>query len=672
MKKLLSHPLFASGLLVRLGLMAGVLPAALTRWYLPFLAVSTAQLTLDPWALWLSAGGDVAAFPYGYAMWFSFVPATVLAKLAGLPLQWAYGCTLLVADFALLVVLHRLVPGRQRLVLAVYWWSPIVILATYGLGLNDVLPAALLAWAMLHLRQRQLRLAGALCAAAISAKLSMVVALPFFAIYLYHNRALRQRQKQFVVGFVASTLVLGLPFLYSSAGVQMLLGNPEMTKVYRLAVDLGGGVALYVVPLMYLVMVYLAWRIRRLNFDLFQASAGMAFLLIVLMTPGSPGWMVWSMPFLVMYQAMSGRIAIALVGAFSGLYVLSTLLTTPLHGVQSQVLEVGRAASLLQTLMVGLGVVLAMRMGREAISRNDFFRLSRKPFVVGIAGDSGAGKDTFVESITGLFGTHSVVHLSGDDYHLWDRQKPMWQVMTHLNPMANDLEAYCNDVMALTDGKHIHSRHYDHHTGKMSRPVHLASNDFIIASGLHALYLASLRDCYSLKIFLNIDEDLRRHFKIQRDVSQRGHSLERVISALDKREPDSARFIRPQAGHADLVFSLQPIHPRMLDGLAGGAPLRLKLVVKTKPGFNELALNRVLVGVCGLHVDLDTSDNGAQVQMCIEGETSAADIAQAAAMLCPRMLEFLDTPPAWQDGMAGLMQLIALSHISQALTKRFI
>jgi hypothetical protein len=110
----------------------------------------------------------------------------------------------------------------------------------------------------------------------------------------------------------------------------------------------------------------------------------------------------------------------------------------------------------------------------------------------------------------------------------------------------------------------------------------------------------------------------------------------------------------------------------MLDGLDEKHPLRLKLVARTRQGFNELSLNRVLVGVCGLHVDIVVSDDGSEVQMTIEGETSAADIALAAEMLCPRVMEFLDIPPKWRDGMVGLMQLITLSHISQALTKRFI
>jgi len=248
----------------------------------------------------------------------------------------------------------------------------------------------------------------------------------------------------------------------------------------------------------------------------------------------------------------------------------------------------------------------------------------------------------------------------------------MWQVMTHLNPMANDLEGFCNDLMSLTDGKSVLSRHYDHQIGRMSKPLQINSNDFIIASGLHALYLPILRECYNLKIYLDIDEGLRRYFKLNRDVQQRGHSVERVLASFEKRGPDSERFIRPQANHADLIFSLQPIHTRMLQDLDDTHPLQLKLVVQTKNGFNVLSIHRVLVGVCGLHVDIVVGNDGADIKMTIEGEASAADVAMASEMLCPRVLEFLDIPPKWQGGMLGLMQLITLSHISQALAKRFI
>ena len=124
--------------------------------------------------------------------------------------------------------------------------------------------------------------------------------------------------------------------------------------------------------------------------------------------------------------------------------------------------------------------------------------------------------------------------------------------------------------------------------------------------------------------------------------------------------------------HADLILSLQPIHPRVLDELDDAQPLRLKLVVCTRHSFNELSLTRVLVGVCGLHVDIEPSSDGAEMMITIEGETSAEDVALAAQILCPRILEFLDIQPQWQAGVIGLMQLITLSHINQALTKRII
>jgi uridine kinase len=583
----------------------------------------------------------------------------------------------------MLLTLRQLLPDRQRLLLLAYWLSPIIILASYGLGLNDLIPALLLCLSIFFVQQVKLKLAGALLVAAISAKLSMVVALPFFVIYLFNNRPLRTRLPKFLSGFGLSILLVWVPFLFSEAGIQMLLGNPEMGKIYQLAIGLAGNVSIYVVPLLYLVMLYLSWRVRRLNFDLFQANTGMALLLIVLMTPASPGWFVWCLPFLALYQAMSGRMAILLVGIFSVTYVFSTLLVTPLKFANGNELALGaalqasgqlvsQATSLLHTGMVAIGLVLAIRIWREAISRNDFFRLSRKPFIVGVAGDSGAGKDTFADAITGLFGEHSVVKLSGDDYHLWDRQKPMWHVMTHLNPMANNLEGFCNDLLSLTDGKSVLCRHYDHRKGRRSKPFQIESNDFIIASGLHALYLPALRECYNLKIYLDIDEGLRRYFKLKRDVQQRGHTAEQVLNSFEKRDRDSERFIRPQSNHADLILSLQPIHSRMLEDLNDKHPLRLKLVVNTRNGFNELSIHRVLVGVCGLHVDIGAENDGADIKMTIEGEVSSADIAMAAEILCPRVLEFLDIPPKWKDGMLGLMQLITLSHISQALTKRFI
>ena len=677
------NPVFLAGLVVRLLCVFSIVPTPVTDWYLPFLDSTTHSLTLDPWGTWLEQGGSITAFPYGYVMWAAFLPLILLCKAFSLPLILGYASTLIIADFLILSALKKLLPNQDRLLVAVYWLSPIVIVGSYLLGYNDLIPVLFLTWSLYCLKSARLTLAGIAFVAAISAKMSMILALPFILIYLLHNRPLRQYLPRLLVGLTLGTVFIILPFLTSNAGVSMLYNNPEIGKIYRLTLTISDSTNLYVVPLIYLLMIYAAWRIKRPNFELFHAILGLVFLLVVLMTPASPGWFIWAIPPLVAYQASSDRIGAAITGVFSLLYVVSALLITPdvksvleqaswLPEAASQWLFSSRLSSLVHSSMVAAGIVLAIRIWRESVSRNDYFRLSRKPFVIGVAGDSGAGKDTYADAIKGLFGDHSVTSLSGDDYHLWDRQKPMWQVMTHLNPRANDLEGFAEDLVSLTDSKTIHSRHYDHKTGRMSRPFKIKSNDFIIASGLHALYLPILRECYNLSVYLDIDESLRRHFKLDRDVNTRGHSIEKVLASFVRREPDSARFIRPQAAHADLVLSLQPIHPRMLEDVTENHPLHFKVVVRSLYGLNELSLTRVLVGICGLHVDMSTSNDACKAELTIEGETSAQDIEMAARMICPRIFDFLDITPKWQDGVLGLMQLITLSHINQALTKRFI
>lgn len=677
MKQFFQQPLFLLGLALRAALILGITAQPVQEWYVPFLDHSL-SLSLNPWGQWLEAGGTPAAFPYGYVMWLAFLPMTLIAKLTGLPLAFGYELTLLAVDFVFLMLLRRMYPNRGTLLLAIYWLSPIVILASYGMGYNDLIPVFFLALSYFLIRNLRFKLSGFSMALAISAKLSMGLALPFFLVYFFRNRPLQQFLRKFLTGLGVGTLAFLLPFTLSGSAMLMLFSNPEMGKIYDLKLRLGQELAIYVVPVAYFCVLYAAWRIRRLNHDLFSALSGMAYLLIVLMTPASPGWFIWAVPMLVAYQIMSDRVAIGLVGMFSVLYVFSSLTQLVPADYVVRILdhEVGgfprHFLSLLHTMMVVVGLIVSVRLWRESVNRNDFFRLSRKPFVLGIAGDSGAGKDTYANAVEGLFGKHSVTKVSGDDYHLWDRQKPMWQVMTHLNPMANDLAAFARDIVSLVDGKPIHARHYDHATGRMSHVQRIASNELIIASGLHALYLPILRDTYNLSVYLDIDESLRKHFKITRDVNHRGHSREKAEASFQMREADSIKFIRPQAEFADLALCLKPIHPRLLARDNAAEKLRFKLTARSRHSFNEQALTRALIGVCGLHVDMIFSNDASVVELTIEGETSAEDVAMAARIVCPRMFEFLDIYPQWQDGVTGLMQLITLSHINQALMKRFL
>ena len=682
MIKFCQDPIFILGLLIRVFLIFFLSPTPIAEWYVPFMESSVDTFSLDPWSIWINSGGALEAFPYGYAMWLFLYPFIAVFSVLGLEAEIGYYLSLLSADFLLLFILHKLLPGREKLLLVAYWCSPIIILASYAYGLNDIIPALFLGLSILYLRRSRLYYAGFFLATAISAKLSMVIAAPFFIVYLLNNKSLRQLLKRFFIGFSTALIIFWLPFLLSSSAMQMLLGNPELTKFLSLSIAMTEKISIYALPLLYVVGLYLVWRLKRQNFELFMAINGIVFLVIVLFTPSSSGWFIWTIPFMVFYQAVSGRLAIIIVGLFSTAFILTTWTSSPVQLASGQLFDIasilprsmnsGLLESVNQTLMLTLGILLVIRMWRESINRNDFFRLTRKPFAIGIAGDSGSGKDTFATALTDLFGGHSVVSISGDDYHLWDRQKPMWHMMTNLNPMANDLEGFSKDLIELVDGKAIQSRHYDHSSGKMSRPHTIKSNDFIIASGLHALYLPLQRDCFNLRIYLDIDEGLRRHFKMKRDVVQRGHSISSVLSAFERREPDSEKFIRPQKRFAELNFCLQPIHQRQLDDLHLAQNLRLKLVVIQNNGLSELNLNKILISLCGLHVDVVVSDGGSEVQTTIEGDASASDIALAAKMVCPNMFDFLYQKPIWSDGVTGIMQLVTLNHINQLMTKRFL
>lgn len=418
-----------------------------------------------------------------------------------------------------------------------------------------------------------------------------------------------------------------------------------------------------------------------MSFELLLAMLGLAFFLVLLLSPASHGWFIWVLPFLVLYQIKHGRMAMTLVAIFSFLYLGQSGLLAPLPiilladwpvgipvfemlGIPSSVLSVW------QTILVSTGIILVVRMLLDGIHANEYFRLSRKPFVLGISGDSGSGKDSLAEAVAGLFGQHSVVRISGDDYHLWDRQKPIWKVMTHLNPRANDLTRFSHDIQALANGKTLLSRHYDHESGKMSKPQLLKSNDFIIVTGLHVFSLPLLRTLCDLRVYLNMDEMLRCHLKVQRDVGDRSHNPQEVLEAIQRREPDAKRYIRPQVEQADLVLSLQPIHPATLNDPE--VPLRLKLGVLARQGLYYEELVRVLIGVCGLHVDIENEGADGAVELTIEGETDRDDIALAARELLPSLNELLDTLPTWEGTMTGVMQLIILSHITQSLRARLI
>ena len=189
-----------------------------------------------------------------------------------------------------------------------------------------------------------------------------------------------------------------------------------------------------------------------------------------------------------------------------------------------------------------------------------------RPIVLGVVGDSAAGKTTMTRGLVRVLGEHSVTHACTDDYHRYDRKQRAELGITPLHPDCNYLDVMAQHLRHLRNGEPILKPVYRHADGTFGPPVYVRPHGFAIVEGLLGYHTQAMRDCYDVRVFLAPPEDLRRKWKVQRDCSRRGYTTDEVLAELDRREPDSAAFIRPQERHADMVVSFMPAD--------GGAPGR--------------------------------------------------------------------------------------------------
>ncbi|WP_198355460.1 hypothetical protein [Sphingomonas sp. MA1305] len=663
---------FALGLALRLLLVAAAVPVVYAQWFLPFLANAWHVFGVDPWTAFLAGGGAPRAFPYGPLYLAAFAPLTGLGLLVSA--RWgAVGLSLSVLAFDLLlfaVLRWLLKPEHRWTVVYAYWLSPIVLYINYWHGQLDVFPVAIMTTGFVFLRERHFGRAGVAFGLATAAKMSMGIAIPFVWMYTLAARRIRAKAPRLIAANLLGLLVL-LPCLASSGFRTMVLETPERDKAFSLTIGYGDHL-IYVMPVVFLALLIAIWRMRRFNFAILMNAVGMGFFVLFLLTPASPGWSLWLMPFLVFHLARGSRSSWLLAAAFAVVFVLfhagaSSGAATLVADGQGAGPWSPRTMNLLLSLYVAAGGLIAFRMGLNGVVRDPFFRATRRPLVLGIAGDSGAGKDTLAAALGQVFGANATSQVSGDDYHSWDRQKPMWRAMTHLHPAANDLRRFEHDIMALRDGHVVEVPHYDHRVGRMTKPHRIAPTDVIVASGLHALFSPELAAAYDLGIFLDMDRGLRIFLKLQRDTLVRGHHAKTVLASIERREPDSQRFIEPQRDHAGLVLSLQPLDRHQLAaGPTSAAPIRMALRVSVRQNRDLDRLTRILVSIAGMTIlPVERSDGWQTIE--VSGAATTNDIIAASRRLVPEMADFLSLTPQWQEGLIGVMQLAVLDQLSQAL-----
>jgi uridine kinase len=177
--------------------------------------------------------------------------------------------------------------------------------------------------------------------------------------------------------------------------------------------------------------------------------------------------------------------------------------------------------------------------------------------VIGVAGGSGSGKTTVVRQIVDSLGPDEVVVLEHDRYYR-DRHDLRLEERASLNwdhPDSLETDLLVRHVHALRQGETVEVPQYDfaRHARQTSREA-VAPRPAIIVEGILIFTDAELRRLMDVKVFVDTDADTRFIRRLQRDITDRGRTVQSVIDQyLGTVKPMHLDFVEPSKRYADII-----------------------------------------------------------------------------------------------------------------------
>jgi len=260
--------------------------------------------------------------------------------------------------------------------------------------------------------------------------------------------------------------------------------------------------------------------------------------------------------------------------------------------------------------------------------------MNERPIILGIVGDSVAGKTTLTKGIAQVLGEDDVTVICTDDYHRYDRTQRAELGISALHPDCNYLDIIEQHLSLLRDGQPILKPIYNHSTGTFDAPVYIKPSKFVIVEGLLGYSTREARDCYDVKTYLAPPESLRTQWKVKRDTRKRGYTEEQVLEQLKKRETDSEEFIRPQRQWSDIIVSFYPP-----DNKSEQSDLLLNVRLVLRPTIPHPDLTRILNPgkshlSAAIRLELDR-DMGKPVDVLeIDGHATGEQVKELERILC--------------------------------------
>ena len=184
--------------------------------------------------------------------------------------------------------------------------------------------------------------------------------------------------------------------------------------------------------------------------------------------------------------------------------------------------------------------------------------LRHKPYLIGISGGSGGGKTSVANLIFKSIGAEYSLLFSMDTYYkdLTPEQEKNLSNYNFDSPEALDLDLLYQHLNDLMHWKNIKMPTYDFSKNKRnSYTIDLKPAKVIVFEGILAFYDKRMRDLMDLKLFIDLDDDIRLSRRIFRDIISRGRNMETVLDRYHKFvKPAYNNFIKPTKEYADIII----------------------------------------------------------------------------------------------------------------------
>jgi uridine kinase len=177
--------------------------------------------------------------------------------------------------------------------------------------------------------------------------------------------------------------------------------------------------------------------------------------------------------------------------------------------------------------------------------------------VIGIAGGTGSGKTTVVRKIMEQLPCNEIAVLPQDAYyrdngHLSPEER---QKINFDHPDSIEFDLLVEHLLLLKQGKPVNQPVYSYLScTRAAETVTIEPKKVVIVEGILILCHAGLRDLMDLKVFVDAEPDDRLMRVIQRDIAERGRTVDKVLVRYEETvKPMHLQFIEPTKRYSDLI-----------------------------------------------------------------------------------------------------------------------